>query len=152
MNCQKHLFRLDENITYLNCAFMSPLMKTVEEAGVAGVLRKREPYLLSGDDFFTESKELRQEFAKLINAKDAQRIAIIPSASYGLGNVAKNLRLEPGDNIIVVGEQFPSNIYPWHEVAKKCGAVIITVPAPRSEEHTSELQSRPHLVCRLLLE
>src|SRR3989442_2763695 len=23
---------------------------------------------------------------------------------------------------------------------------------PRSEEHTSELQSRPHLVCRLLLE
>src|SRR5436305_7863558 len=26
------------------------------------------------------------------------------------------------------------------------------VAAPRSEEHTSELQSRPHLVCRLLLE
>src|SRR5690554_7542924 len=26
------------------------------------------------------------------------------------------------------------------------------VSAPRSEEHTSELQSRPHLVCRLLLE
>src|SRR5690554_7337022 len=25
-------------------------------------------------------------------------------------------------------------------------------PASRSEEHTSELQSRPHLVCRLLLE
>src|SRR5690554_7057864 len=26
------------------------------------------------------------------------------------------------------------------------------VEAARSEEHTSELQSRPHLVCRLLLE
>src|SRR5436305_7858480 len=26
------------------------------------------------------------------------------------------------------------------------------VPDARSEEHTSELQSRPHLVCRLLLE
>src|SRR5690554_1803406 len=26
------------------------------------------------------------------------------------------------------------------------------LPDPRSEEHTSELQSRPHLVCRLLLE
>src|SRR3712207_7570044 len=25
-------------------------------------------------------------------------------------------------------------------------------PVPRSEEHTSELQSRPYLVCRLLLE
>src|SRR3989442_7828979 len=26
------------------------------------------------------------------------------------------------------------------------------IPRVRSEEHTSELQSRPHLVCRLLLE
>src|SRR3989442_9659059 len=28
----------------------------------------------------------------------------------------------------------------------------ISPPKERSEEHTSELQSRPHLVCRLLLE
>src|SRR5690554_2567983 len=30
--------------------------------------------------------------------------------------------------------------------------VLLALAAPRSEEHTSELQSRPHLVCRLLLE
>src|SRR2546422_5586546 len=29
---------------------------------------------------------------------------------------------------------------------------VVTDPATRSEEHTSELQSRLHLVCRLLLE
>src|SRR3989442_9717728 len=37
-----------------------------------------------------------------------------------------------------------------------CYAIGNEIPAPivrwRSEEHTSELQSRPHLVCRLLLE
>src|SRR5690554_7494956 len=45
-----------------------------------------------------------------------------------------------------------------------CGLCGLTTPitiiyrsrrrrgSPRSEEHTSELQSRPHLVCRLLLE
>src|SRR5690554_7050782 len=32
------------------------------------------------------------------------------------------------------------------------GTGDFTVSAGRSEEHTSELQSRPHLVCRLLLE
>src|SRR3989442_9513543 len=35
------------------------------------------------------------------------------------------------------------------------GAKVVAAPAlggVRSEEHTSELQSRPHLVCRLLLE
>src|SRR5690554_5051651 len=31
-------------------------------------------------------------------------------------------------------------------------AFLIAAIGPRSEEHTSELQSRPHLVCRLLLE
>src|SRR3989442_3536345 len=34
------------------------------------------------------------------------------------------------------------------------GSIVRSIPPPqlRSEEHTSELQSRPHLVCRLLLE
>src|SRR2546429_3237544 len=30
--------------------------------------------------------------------------------------------------------------------------IAVSAPIPRSEEHTSELQSRLHLVCRLLLE
>src|SRR3989449_3596036 len=45
-----------------------------------------------------------------------------------------------------------------HDVSHMCGAptvltlLIQTPPEQRSEEHTSELQSRLHLVCRLLLE
>src|SRR5205809_2734770 len=31
-------------------------------------------------------------------------------------------------------------------------SILMALAAPRSEEHTSELQSRLHLVCRLLLE
>src|SRR3712207_8486539 len=33
-----------------------------------------------------------------------------------------------------------------------CGHTGRVAPGPRSEEHTSELQSRQYLVCRLLLE
>src|SRR5436305_11332250 len=36
--------------------------------------------------------------------------------------------------------------------AGTCLPRTATRTPPRSEEHTSELQSRPHLVCRLLLE
>src|SRR2546422_7582305 len=32
------------------------------------------------------------------------------------------------------------------------GGRVVSIPFERSEEHTSELQSRLHLVCRLLLE
>src|SRR5690554_7755127 len=41
----------------------------------------------------------------------------------------------------------------FHEITKE--AILKAIENPRkirSEEHTSELQSRPHLVCRLLLE
>src|SRR5690625_6763784 len=39
----------------------------------------------------------------------------------------------------------------WNDV-KKIGEDMIMIETERSEEHTSELQSRGHLVCRLLLE
>src|SRR3712207_8180206 len=35
---------------------------------------------------------------------------------------------------------------------KICRAILRSPTPPRSEEHTSELQSRQYLVCRLLLE
>src|SRR3712207_7664009 len=42
------------------------------------------------------------------------------------------------------------------QLARDCGVSVEMVPvrigASRSEEHTSELQSRQYLVCRLLLE
>src|SRR2546429_3357190 len=38
------------------------------------------------------------------------------------------------------------------EVALRSGVLLTPSTASRSEEHTSELQSRLHLVCRLLLE
>src|SRR6266498_2395177 len=41
---------------------------------------------------------------------------------------------------------------PGGELAPDFGPGRLDPSPPRSEEHTSELQSRPHLVCRLLLE
>src|SRR5437879_11558901 len=37
-------------------------------------------------------------------------------------------------------------------MAGQCRRCLVPVPVPRSEEHTSELQSPMYLVCRLLLE
>ena len=113
---------------------MSPLMKTVEEAGIAGIRRKVQPNSVSGEDFFTESEELRREFGKLINCAEPNRLVIIPSVSYGMANVANNIELEAGDEILVIDEQFPSNVYPWMTIAKESGAIIKTINAPDTRE------------------
>ncbi len=130
MNSQKHLYNLDPNITYLNCAYMSPMMKTVEEAGYKGLIRKRQPSEIGAEDFFNQAEELRKAFAQLVNVSEPNRVAIVASASYGLANVANNLKLSSGDKIVLVGEQFPSNVYAWRKIAKDSGANIITVAAP----------------------
>ncbi len=135
MQSQKHLFNLDPKVTYLNCAYISPLMKSVEAAGIAGIRRKLQPNHVLGDDFFTESDELRKEFGKLINCDEPNRMVIIPSVSYGMANVANNLELKAGDEIIVVDEQFPSNVYPWMTIANDSGAIIKTINAPETREH-----------------
>src|SRR5690606_41515250 len=38
----------------------------------------------------------------------------------------------------------------WRSKTSVAKRLVISRPAPRSEEHTSELQSRENLVCRLL--
>src|SRR5690554_7003222 len=53
------------------------------------------------------------------------------------------------------GNNYSSNKFFKHAVIlpnKKYSFYLSTPIFLRSEEHTSELQSRPHLVCRLLLE
>src|SRR3712207_7875943 len=41
---------------------------------------------------------------------------------------------------------------PVPDFVKEVGESVLAAPLARSEEHTSELQSRQYLVCRLLLE
>src|SRR5687768_17705723 len=48
--------------------------------------------------------------------------------------------------------QLPSQPSPSTRSASSHSSPGAAMPLPRSEEHTSELQSRLHLVCRLLLE
>src|SRR3989442_4747722 len=47
---------------------------------------------------------------------------------------------------------FPASTFPPAPIPARYVACTFSSPDGRSEEHTSELQSRPHLVCRLLLE
>src|SRR5690554_7274168 len=56
---------------------------------------------------------------------------------------------------IIINNDIPfpiplSVIFSPNHIAKM--VPVVRINTERSEEHTSELQSRPHLVCRLLLE
>jgi selenocysteine lyase/cysteine desulfurase len=129
---QKKKFSLPTGSIYLNGAYMSPLLKEAERAGIKGIKTKKNPAELTAEDFFTGSKKLRAEFAKLINAKEQERIAVIPSASYGLASVAKNIKFDSSHNVILAAEQFPSNVYAWMRLCEENKAELRTVKPPVS--------------------
>jgi selenocysteine lyase/cysteine desulfurase len=111
---QRRLFDIPDDVAYLNCAYMSPLMRRVHDAAVAGLARKAHPWEIVPHDFFSGSDALRAAFAELVNAS-ADDIAIVPAVSYGVSTAARNLPLRRGQNVLVVEDQFPSNVYPWRE-------------------------------------
>ena len=124
--CQKHLFRLPAGLHYLNCAYMSPLARGVEAAGLEGLRRKRDPSSIPPAMFFEESDEARRLFGRLVGVP-ADSVALIPAASYGLATAARNLAVSRGQNLVIMHEQFPSNVYTWRRLAEESGAELRTV-------------------------
>lgn len=136
--CQRHLFDIPRDVAYLNCAYISPLPNASRAAGEAGMSRKSRPWTISAPDFFSESEATRALFADLIGAT-ADDIAVIPSVSYGIAIAAANLPFERGQEIVTLAEQFPSNVYPWRDLAAQKGGTVITVPAPSDGDWTSAI-------------
>lgn len=138
LSCQKELFSLPEEVSYLNNAYMSPSLKAASSAGIAGIEQKNMPYKISSEDFFTDTEKLREAYAKLINVANPKRIVTIPSTSYGIANAARNIDFEAGDEIVLIDEQFPSNVYVWQKLAKEQALSIRVVTPPDTSENRGE--------------
>ncbi len=146
MKCKRKQFNLPKDATYLNGAYMSPLLKSVEKVGIKALKLKNNPAQITADDFFDPVNSSRKAVAKLINAKKWERIAIIPSVSYGIANAAYNIDYKKNDEILMVGEQFPSNYYVWRTVGVHTGCKLRVIAAPdtnisRGEKWNSQILS-----------
>ena len=136
--CQRHLFDVPPDIAYFNCAYISPLMHAAREAGEASTRRKCRPWEIRPADFFTDAEAGRALFAELIGAR-ADDVALVPSASYGISSAARNLPLARGRRVLVLEEQFPSNVYPWRELVRERGAELLSVERPGDDDWTRSI-------------
>jgi selenocysteine lyase/cysteine desulfurase len=126
---QRHLFDIPDDVTYLNAAYFSPQLRAVRAAGLSALDQADSPWKISSEDFFSPVEHLRTLFAELIGG-DADGVAIIPSVSYGAAIASANLDVGPGRQVVVLEEQFPSNVYPWLAALDRTGGDIVTVPRP----------------------
>lgn len=141
---QRHLFDIPAEIAYFNCAYNSPQLLASQERLLAGVRSKSHPWLRAPASFFEDADTVRTLAAQVFGG-DADGYAVVPAASYGLSTAARAIEptLQQGDRILVIAEEFPSNVLPWKRTAQETGAVLETVPTPNDGDWAQAIL--PHI-------
>ncbi len=124
------LFDLSGGIAWLNSAYLCARAKPVAEAVASAVNRPLSEVAVS--DFFTPGERMRKLFSALVGG-DAEGVALVPSASYGVATAAAALGTGEGDRVLMLEEQFPAMVYPWTER----GADPVFVKHPSDDDWTT---------------
>lgn len=122
----RSLFEIPDGITYLNCSNMSPQLKAVTAAGLDAVRIKAMPWTLTGENWFSSAEELRTLAGKVLGT-GADSVALIPAVSYGMAVAARNANISADDSIVMLAQDFPSNVLTWREAARKHKARVVMV-------------------------
>lgn len=138
MGSQRHLFDIPEGVAYFNTAYNAPQLNAARTRLVEAVSAKSHPWERTPTHFFDDAECVRALAARLFGG-DANGWAIVPAASYGLSAAARAIEptLKRGDRILVMQDEFPSNVLPWRRVARETGAVVSTIPAPTDGDWTA---------------
>ena len=123
---QRAEFVVDDAVAYFNTAGLSPMLRTVREAAERALDRRSMPWTITAQEWFADVEELRASVARLMGVA-ADDVALVPSSSYGLATVARNLSTKPGDRVLVLADEFPSNHYTWQRFTRRTGAELVVV-------------------------
>lgn len=115
---------------YLNHAAIGPLPRR-SAARVANLARVISE---TGDRRWPERnaeiERVRALAARLIGGRAPHEVAFVENTSTGLSLVAEGIDWRPGDNVVGAEGEFPSNAYPWMNVAARKASGVEYRQAP----------------------
>jgi selenocysteine lyase/cysteine desulfurase len=135
---QRALFDIPREVCYLNAASWSPLPLAVQEAGLAGVARKGQPWTLDPAFAGRQHERARRAAAALINA-DAEDIALISSVAYGVATAGKLAQIPSGTRVLVLQDDHSSPVLEWTTRAQAQGFTVETVRQPYDGDWTASV-------------
>jgi selenocysteine lyase/cysteine desulfurase len=111
---------------FFNHAAVAPLT-----AAAAAALRKfadqaeTDAYIDTG--WYRDISALRETAAGLIHATK-EEVAFVKNTSEGIAIVAGGIDWSRDDRIVTTAVEYPANVYPWMDVARRHGAELVMVP------------------------
>ena len=136
--------------TWLNCAHQAPLPACAEAQAQEAIRWKAQPWELTTERFRAIPRRLKQAIGRLIGV-NADEIILANSASYGLHLVANGLAWRPGDEVLTMRGDFPSDILPWLGLGPQ--GIVTRQLRPRgrvleADEVAAAISPRTRVACR----
>lgn len=107
-----------ERWAYFDHAAVAPLPRRAHEAIVAWARQAAEAGDTVWPSWHKRVEECRALAARMIGADPAE-VALVHSTSEGIGLVAEGYPWREGDNVVTLENEFPSNQYPWMNLASR---------------------------------
>src|SRR6218665_1964002 len=129
-------FKQEPGLRYLNHAAVAPWPR---RASVAVAQFAEQNVLLGARDYadwMNVEQRLRERFMRLLNAPSSDDIALVKNTSEALSFVAFGLDWQPGQQIIISDEEFPSNRIVWEALAALGVEVVqVSLSGPDPEQN-----------------
>ncbi|HEY2894900.1 MAG TPA: aminotransferase class V-fold PLP-dependent enzyme, partial [Pirellulales bacterium] len=106
------------NWAYFDHAAVAPLPARTQQA----ITRFAEQASLEGDvrwPVWNREVERARTLAAQLLASDEAEVALVRSTTEGVTLVAEGFPWRDGDNIVTLENEFPSNLYPWMNLASR---------------------------------
>lgn len=88
-------------------------------------------------DWARQLQDTRTAAAELVGGS-ADEIALVPNTTAGINLVAEGFPWQPGDNVVTLDDEFPSNQYPWMHLERR-GVETRRVPTDRGRVDLDQL-------------
>lgn len=120
-------FPVNDHLIWLNNCGTTPAGRPMREAVEAWLRGYSERGILHGDKTYLGVKDsLYRKLAGLLHA-DPDEFALVHHTAEGMNFISHGLSLAPGDEILVLENEYPSNYYPWEHWRQK-GVALKAVP------------------------
>ncbi|MDB6035956.1 MAG: csdB [Verrucomicrobiales bacterium] len=120
-------FPVNNHLIWLNNCGTTPLGNPVRES----VNRWLDEYqrrgaAAEGFSYLGVKASIHHRLEKLLRAKQGE-FALVHHTAEGMNFISHGLALDPGDEILLLENEYPSNVYPWEHWREK-GVLLRTVP------------------------
>ncbi|MBC8869117.1 MAG: aminotransferase class V-fold PLP-dependent enzyme [Planctomycetes bacterium] len=114
----RELMPVARKLAYFDHAAVAPLTNPSAEAVATWSRQAAEEGDTVWPQWEERLSEVRQLAAELI-AADTSEVALVPNTTTGINLVAEGFPWREGDNVVTLANEFPSNLYPWMNLASR---------------------------------